>query len=438
MANPSLPHNVDAERALLGAVLIGGAAAWTETDHLAPEAFYIHRHRWIWDAMRHLAAVGSEIDVVTVGAVLEQHNQFGEAGGTAYLAQLMGEVPTWVNATDYATVVQHAFTARSALEVLAKAGKEIYTANGNLAEAIDSAAMSLDRLTPRKGNSVGLGEAALSWYARTMNAAEGKTSLAVPTGFRDLDAKTGGLNRKELCMLGGRPSMGKSSLAYQIAERVSGRGYRVGIFSLEDPQETVVQRLVFARLGLQRDCVTTDDSERIATAATNLGELPVSICDQTGLTVPEMRREAREMARQLDGLDLVIVDHLGYVAHAGEKGDNEVTRIGRTTKGLVRLAKEMDCAVLALVQLSRAVLHKANQEPDMDDMRDSGHQEQDARQVWFIHRPGYYADLHHTPSLQEPQPAFVIVRKNTNGPRNVSAKLAYVEAYSRFSDWVGL
>lgn len=429
------PRDIEAEKATLGSLLMGGADVLEECAPMCAEDFYLHKHRWVWSAIEHLAASGADVDVITVAAELEQAGQLAEAGGTAYLTELITTVGSVVHAPSYAETVRHESTRRRAIEVLTDTAKAVYKANGNLPGVLEQAAERLDALSPATTPGTSLGDAAHEWVTAIRDWLEKGDIPGLATGYGRLDRNTHGLKRGEVCVLAGRPSMGKSALAFQIAERVALAGLSVGIFSMEMPRWDVAERIGLARLGLDKFKLTRLDLNRLQGEFDRQTTLPIRICDDAGLTIGEIGREARSMAKSLGALDLIVVDHLDYIRHEGERGDSKTARIGASMKGLVRLAKSMNAAVLLLCQLNRAVTQRANHEPDLEDLRESGDIEQDARQVWFIHRPAYYAEIENQPPKDLPQKALLIVRKNHNGPRNISVPLAFVENCARFAEW---
>jgi replicative DNA helicase len=432
MANPPPIHSLEAEQALIGSVLIDPAMF---DPAVSSETFYLHKHRFVWDAFHTLHGCGQCIDFVTVSDELQRTGHLAEIGGPGYLIGIMADTPNSQNAADYAHIVTYDSVRRAALQACADVAKSIYASNGNLPEVLTEAASRFDDLAPRNSTSLSMADAGLEWYSRIATWLEHGGIPGLTTGYQDIDRCTHGLKRQQLALLAARPSMGKSSLAYQIAYRQAKAGLKVGIFSLEDPREDVFERIALSIHNLDKFTLTASDEEQLFATVNELADLPIRICDDTGLTVAEIGREAHEMRRNMAGLDVVIVDHLGYIDHGAQAREREDVLIGRTNKGLVRIAKEMDVALLALCQLSRSVLDRAVKEPDLQDLRDSGHLEQDARQVWMLHRPGYYADLDEQPDKSVPQEAYVIVRKNTKGPRGDSIRLGFIARSAAFVEY---
>lgn len=433
---PTLPalYSLETEAALVGAILIA-PYLWPTVEYVPAEALYLHKHRWVWEAVRTLNHSGEVPDCVTVANALEHAGRLDDIGGQAYLIHLMEDCVSSANADSYAAEVMSDWARRQAVDSLGEIAKEIYGSNGDLPAVLERGAARLDGLAPRESHHERLGAIGWDWLEEFGEYVASGKLPGLTTGYPVLDRKTHGLKRGELTLLAGRPSMGKSALAFQIARRQAATGLRVGIFSMEMTCEAVFERIALAEINLDKFKVQSQDLAHLRLTLDALAELPIVICDESLLTVGQIGREAREMERTLGGLDSVIVDHIGYVQHQGAPGDKEYTRIGNTSKALARLGKQMDCSVLALCQLNRAMLATADKEPDLEDLRDSGHLEQDARQVWMLHRPGYYAPTDRQPRRDAPQEAYVIVRKNQNGPRGDAVPLAYVDQSARFSEW---
>lgn len=428
------PHSVEAEEAILGSILID-PQAFEAVQFLQAGDFFIVRNLWIWESFVELHNRNAPIDFLTVTEALDHRGRLAEAGGPAYLTGLMNAVPTAINAVAYAEIVRAASLRRAGMQIVTQAYREIAESNGNLPEVLSLSSSRIDALTTGRSTSVRLAEAGGDWLVAMRQYVETGKYAGLTTGYGVLDRHTHGLGRRKVAVLAGRPSMGKSALALQMAYRQARAGLRVGIFSMEMPRADVAGRVALAECDVDKYHVNRLDLQRIEAVVADFNRLSIAVCDDTLLTAGEISREAREMRRSLGGLDVLVVDHLGYVQHAGERGDNETVRIGRTMKALARLAKDMDVALLVLCQLSREVLNRHDKAPDLQDLRDSGHIEQDARMVLMLHRPGYYADLGSQPPKDEPQAALVLVRKNDDGPRGDAIRLAFVEQSARFAEW---
>jgi replicative DNA helicase len=433
MTNISVPQALDAEEALLGAVLIDPAAYDDVAPTLEAGDFFLHKHRWIWDAITVLAAQGRPVDLVTIGEELERHQQLGEVGGTAYLTRLLEAVPSSLHAEAYADLVRRAAQRRALLEQAAALARDAYDPDADPQAVASSHARALEAITA--GSDAGeigtMGEAVQEWYSAVEQYVRTGAIPGLTCGYPGIDAKTLGMKRQELLILAARPSMGKTSLAAQMSVRQAAAGLRVGVFTLEGSKRGWVEAAGGADLGLSKQSASADDLARLADKCNEYHRLPLAYYERGYSSMAEIERGAARLARELGGLDVLWLDHLGYIDHLkGEKSTSLPYLIGQTTKRLARLAKDYDAAVVVLCQLSRASA-RAKEEPALVDLRDSGEIEQDARQVWFIHRPGYYEDPE--PPAHLPQPARLLVRKNHEGPTG-RIDLVFVKNIRRFAE----
>lgn len=432
LAERLAPQDVEAEEALIGSVLIGGPEVWPAVEHLQAKDFFVARNGWIWEALLDLAPTHG-LDIVTVSSWLREHNRLDGVGGPAYLTKLMGASVSAFHAQEYAAIVEEKSRKRAALALLSETAHQIYSANGNLGEVTARAAAALDALAPAQGTVTHVALAAWDWYAGIEAYAQTGAIPGLTTGYPRLDKNTHGLKRGQVCILGGRPSMGKSALAFQIAHRQARAGLKVGILSLEMPAQDVAERIALAELNLDKFKLTAADLPSLERFIGGLDALPLMVSGAPLLTPAEIGREARDIARYLSGLDCLVIDHLGYVAHPA--AENENLRQGKSLKAIARLAREMDLAILLLCQLNRDVTARAVKEPDLPDLRESGHIEQDARQVWFIHRDDYYKPIGERAPGDRPQKAMLLIRKNHNGPTGRGVPLAFVPQSARFTEW---
>lgn len=419
---------VDAERALLGAALLAPYDVPALAEQVGSGDFRSHAHRWIWDA---ILAAGENADMVTVSNRLEAAGNLAEVGGFAYLTRLINATPTSANGPAYAALVASAGHRR----VLVQVATDL--ANSALAGAVpDTLAAetvkALEAVSGRWSSAVRVSsaaEAVSGWHDQFTDYLRTGNIPGLTTGYSYIDRKTLGLKRKELVILAARPSMGKTSLAAQMTVRQARAGLRVGVFTLEVTKESWIEAAALAELGLNKMVATADDYERVIAKCSEINGLPIQFYERGWSSMGEVEQAARLMERQAEGLDVMVLDHLGYVDHLrGEKSTSLPYLIGLTTKRLAKLAKDLDAAMLCLCQLNR-VSAREKAEPQLTDLRDSGEIEQDARQVWFLHRPGYYADPE--PLADKPQEARLLVRKNHEGPTGL-IKLAFVKSTRRF------
>lgn len=425
-----LLDTLDFERALLGAALLDPGVATELADTVRPADFAAHHHGWIWEA---LVDTGLQADAITIADHLERGGHLADAGGMGYLSRLLGEVPTSLNAGAYAALVARDSRRRRLFTMALAAANSARRADCDP----DALAAQLERDMRGLGTTaraeIGTMQTAVDeWYEGFETFIRTGDIPGLTTGFPLLDKKTLGLKRRELMVLAARPSMGKTSLAAQMSVKQARGGLRVAVFALEPSKAGWVEAAALAELGIDKTRATADVLERVHAKCAEIYNLPIRFYELGYSSMGEIEQAARQMERELGGLDVIYVDHLGYVDHQrGEKTTNLPYLIGQTTKRLARISKDMNAAVVCLCQLNRAsAVTKA--EPQLTDLRDSGEIEQDARQVWFIHREGYYADPE--PPADKPQEARILVRKNHEGPTGL-IKLAFVKACRRFAEF---
>lgn len=428
------PHNIEAEEAVLGSVLI--EPAMFADCALRPDEFYLVKHRWIWETFAELIAHGHDIDLLTVQEELERRGQLAEIGGPTYITRLITLTATAFNAASYAALVKDSAFRRGLIRAASDIAKLAFDVGTDIKTVATNASAALDAMTPVDGVNVDAWDAAHEWYAEIENYLNGdRRLLGLTTGYGALDEKTNGIKRCELTLLAAMPSMGKSSLAFQMARRMCAQGLRVGLFSQEMRQQDMIERMALAELNLSHKKLKASDLPKLKDVVDKIALLPFMVNSESGLTVAEIARHARDMQRTLRGLDVIVIDHIGYINHLGEKHDNLPTRIGITTKSLARICKQMNVAMLALCQLNRDKTRTADKPPTLTDLRDSGHLEADARMVLALHRPEYFAEADSV-DLDAIQDAWIVVLKNHRGPRNVTAKLQFIESSAQFSEAV--
>jgi replicative DNA helicase len=400
---PVPPHSVEAEQAVIGGLLLDAAAWDNVADVCKAEDFYRPDHQLIFEAIGALATGGRPCDVVTVSEHLERAGKLQEAGGLAYLGTVARDTPSAANVKAYGTIVRE----RSLLRQLITAGNEIAGAvfenDGRTArELVDEAERRVFEIA--EGSSRGRGGA---MAVRTLlpavidqidEAYSNPNSMrGLPTGFTDFDNMTGGLRPGDLVIVAGRPSMGKTTLAVNMAEYAAlhhrEKRASVAIFSMEMPSEQVITRML-SSVGsvplhnLRSGKIADDDWVRITSATTQLSEAKIFVDETPALSPMELRARARRVKRE-HGLDLIVVDYLQLMQVPGNK-ENRATEIGEISRGLKILAKELSCPVIALSQLNRGVEQRENKKPVMSDLRESGSIEQDADMILLIYRPEVY------------------------------------------------
>lgn len=403
----ALPANESAEQSVLGALMLKPEALPLVADWLKPEAFYIAKHKALFQAISELAGKGEACDAVTMGEWLEAQGLAEVVGGVGYVLQLANTTPTAANIVAYAEIVAEKHRLRTAMQI----GSELIAAAGaRSAESTAIAGAAVQRLAglqsaTLRGGLVPARAGVKSWFADLHRKYEsGHVVTGVGTPWENLNEATHGFQPGELVMLAGRPSMGKSifgdSIALHEAIRcgIAGRG-QVAVFALETTREKLVRRAVSRIASVPHDWLAAprrgaeDESwwPRIADAAKTIAEARLLVDETPRLTAPEICARARRAALQ-DAVTLVVVDHAHIV---GIPGKNITHEIGEVSAALKGLAKVLNCPVIALGQLNRAVEGRSNRRPTMADLRGSGNLEQDADVILFVHREDYYdADTH--------------------------------------------
>ena len=393
----TLPHNIAAEKGLLGSLLIENRAFETVGEYLRPEHFVLLAHGEIFAACGAIITRGGTADPISLESVLKESEALAEMGGPSYFADLAYAGVGPIAANEYARIVLDCHERRELIRLGEALLAEAYhmDATETAQEVREKHEQALFELA--ETGHVGAGPRPVSHFAGEalagMDAARAGGSPGVPTGFLDLDKQLGGLHPSDLIILAGRPSMGKSALAANIARNAAKEGFGVGFFSLEMSGEQLAGREIAGRCQLsphrlRTGAVDDDDADRLRCAADSLGSLPIFIDDTPALTVAALRTRARRLKRR-HNIGLVIVDYLQLIVG---KAENKTVEISNISRGLKAIAKEIGLPVLALSQLSRAVESRTDKRPQLSDLRESGAIEQDADVVMFIYREDYYLD----------------------------------------------
>ena len=428
------PHNIDAEEAVIGSLLIDGTAIYKIATLLEQSdkksAFYNERNAGIYDACVSLYKHDEAINQISVAEELDRQGKLEECGGAAYLSHLISICPTSLDIEAYAQIVYRLSVMRHLIDAAGQIANIGYKADPDVDASLNEAENILFRL--RHGQSprdlTHIRQVLDRYFETTTPEAEGRLKEPIPyvlSSFTGLDEFLGGFQRSELIIIGGRPSMGKTSLALSLARNAAvDQGACVALFSLEMAREPLVLRLLASeaevdsrrvRLGLH----TEEEEKRIMDAIGRLSEAPIYIDDTPQLRVAEMRSKSRRLHFER-GIDLIIVDYL-QLMQGDRKFDNRVQEVSEISRSLKGLARELNAPVLAVSQLSRAPEGRASHEPLLSDLRESGSIEQDADVVLFVYRDEYYyatkeAWEREHPGEGYPPPADIIIAKNRNGP----------------------
>jgi replicative DNA helicase len=406
--NSGLPVNVEAEQALLGAILTNNKALDRVVEFLQPEHFAEPVHAHIFSTIRQMVDVGRVANPVTLKSHLEADGSLDGVGGTAYIAALARQAVTIINASDYGRLIRDCADRRVLIvlcrEAISKASApEVGMEAAKIVDALESGISEIAFDSAQDGGPVQMGEIVARVVERAEHLSKSPgTLVGYPTGFSSLDRSTGGLERGCLNILAGRPSMGKSALALNIAANVAGLpasadvpAGAVLVFSLEMTEDQNGMRYLATCSGvphqaIRRGSVKFNDFDRLVASQQATHSLPLFIDATPALTVSAMRARARRLRRKYGGIRLIVIDHLQIVAGSGGHSRNE--ELGLITAAMKRLAKEMDCPIVLLSQLSRAVEAREDKRPQLSDLRESGNIEQDADTVWFVFREQYYLE----------------------------------------------
>ena len=431
-----LPHNLDAERSVLGAILLDNHALNTAIEKLKPEDFFLDQHRRVYQQMIALGETQQAIDLVTLTDELHRHGELEASGGAAYLAQLVDGVPRVTNLEHYARIVKEKALLRNLIHATYAIQQQALEAEEDADVILDRAESSIFQLAEERVRQgfVGVKELVRENFDRLARIfTEGKRVTGLSTGYQQLDNLTSGLQPSELLILAARPTMGKTALALNISENVALRaGEPVAIFSLEMSKESLLLRLLASQARVDAHKFRTghlgrDDWRKMTESLARLGEAPLWVDDSGSATVVELGAKARRLKRD-KGVALVIVDYLQLVAARG-RFSNRNEEVSSITRGLKGLAKELKVPVLVLSQLTRAP-EREERRPQLADLRESGAIEQDADVVLFIHRPNIYKPEE---PPEERAKAEIIIAKQRNGPTD-RIPFVFLNTFTRFEE----
>jgi replicative DNA helicase len=438
------PHNIDAEEAVIGSLLIDGSAIYKIASFLEPQHFYSEQNSLVYGACLALYERDEPIDQITVANELDRKGKLETCGGAAYLSHLISICPTSLDIEHHAKIVHRLAVMRRLIDAAGQIAGIGYQADPDVDASLDRAEDTLFRL--RHGQSprdlTPIRQVLDKYFETALTEAGGRPKEAIPyvlSGFTGLDEFLGGFQRSDLIIIAGRPSMGKTSLSLSLARNAAvEQGACVALFSLEMAREPLVLRFLASeadvdsrrvRLGLH----TEEQEKRIMDAIGRLSEAPIYIDDTPQLRVVEMRSKTRRLHFER-GIDLVVVDYLQLMY--GE-GRDEVEKIGNISRSLKALARELNVPVIAVSQLSRAAEWRASHKPQLSDLRGSGSIEQDADVVVFVYRDDYYFtkdewEREH-PGEGYPPPADIIIAKHRNGPTG-EIKLLFKPKMAKFAN----
>ncbi len=446
-----LPASPEAERSILGAILLDNNLQNEALSTLRADHFFLDSHRRIYQCMADISESNRHIDIVTLTDVLLRNQALEAVGGAAYVSSLTDGVPRRSSIEHYIRIVRDKAMLRefvhAANGLIAQAMEQTTPAN----EVIDSAEASIFKISEeRSGQQLADVKAiAKESFGGDLDKLfqRGGRITGVETHYSDLDEMTGGLQKSDLIIIAARPSMGKTAFAINIAENAAVLGGKsVAVFSLEMSKEALLNRMLCSQArvdaqNMRKGFLSGEDMRKLRTALDKLVNAPIYIDDTPGISLTEMRAKARRKAMDKDGLDLIVVDYLQLMtasAPGGRRYENRTQEVSAISRGLKEIAKELKVPVIALSQLSRAPETRGGKdsEPKLSDLRESGSIEQDADIVMFLYRPEYYD--RNNPALEGN--ARIIVGKHRNGPTD-TIQLAFIKGSTRFetllrSEWL--
>lgn len=433
-----LPHSIEAEQAVLGGLMLSNGAFDTVASVISEKDFFASDHQLIFETMRQLSAEQKPLDLITLSESLENNSQLDHVGGSVYLAELANNTPSSANISAYAQIVLERSIIRQLISAASDIVKKGYNPLGwdsskLLAEA-ERKLSDIIQNRPKQGGFLSVNDLlkqAVERIDQLFNNDEDITGIS--TGFDDLDERTSGWQPADLVIVAGRPSMGKTSFAMNMAEHaVLNQDKPVLVFSLEMPASQLIMRMM-SSLGkidqtkMRSGNLSEDDWPRLSSAASRLKDRPLYIDDTPGITPMELRNRIRQIAREQGDPGLIVVDYLQLMS-GSVPTDNRTNEISQISRELKTIAREFGCPLIALSQLSRNLEHRPNKRPINSDLRESGAIEQDADVIVFIYRDEVYNEDSPDKGVAE-----VIIGKQRNGPIG-TCKLAFLGKYTRFEN----
>ncbi len=431
------PHSLEAEKAVIGGLLLVHSAWDKIAGSLSQEDFYHNNHKQIFKAIEHIHENQQGCDVVTVSEWLDAHGLTDQSGGLDYLAGLAANTPGASNIDAYGKIVREKSVLRQLIQIGNELAEKAFNPEGlesdDLLEEAESLVFKIREKTLKsKSGFHDLSGVLVNTLEHLQKLSESDGDITgLPYGWADLDKKTAGMHNSDLIIIAARPGMGKTTLAMNIAERTAVTGKSVAIFSMEMSAEQIVMRM-FSSLSrinqsdLKKGQLSDHDWPKIMQSNALLSQSKLFINDTSGMTPNEMMSHCRRLKNR-EGLDLIVVDYLQLMQTRG-KSENRVNEISEISRNLKGMAKELNVPVIALSQLSRNVEQRNNRRPIMSDLRESGAIEQDADLIMFIYRDGYYNEDSPQKNVSE-----IIIGKHRNGETG-TIKLAFLGQYTRFDN----
>jgi len=428
------PQNLEAEQAVLGAILLEIEALVAAMERLKSEDFYSVAHQRIYDAMVALNDDNEPIDLITLTARLQDLGQMEEVGGIIYLTKLANAVPTAANVEYYASIVEEKSILRRLIRTATQIVSNGYASEDDVGVLLNDAEARIMEIASRRTSTgfISIRDVLMEVFERVeflFNNRGGVTGI--PSGFVDLDKMTSGFQPNDLIIVAARPSVGKTAFALNIAQNVAVRASEtVAIFSLEMSAAQLVQRIICAESNVDAQRMRTghlegDDWEKLSMAIGSLSEAQIFIDDTPGITVSDIRAKCRRLKKE-KGLGMILIDYLQLIQGRGKAGENRQQEVSEISRTLKQIARELEVPVIALSQLSRGVEQRQDKRPMMSDLRESGSIEQDADIVAFLYRDDYYDKESEKKNIIE-----IIIAKQRNGPVG-TVELVFLKNFNKF------
>jgi replicative DNA helicase len=428
------PQHLEAEQAVLGAILLDSVVIITVMELLQSNDFYRESHRLIYEAMESLHQHNQPIDLITLATQLQSKQQLDVVGGVQYLTELARAVPTAANVQYYTQIVEEKSMMRKLIRTATEIVSNGYSGADDVQELLSVAESRILEISKRKSGSgfVSIKEVLMEVFERveSLYNQRGQTT-GIPSGFPDLDKMTSGFQRNDLIIVAARPSVGKTAFALNIAQNVAVRSKQVvAIFSLEMSASQLVQRIICAEANvdagrMRNGQLEGDDWEKLTMAIGTLSEAEIFIDDTPAISVAEIRAKCRRLKKE-KGLGIVLVDYLQLISGRSKSGENRQQEVSEISRTLKQIARELEVPVIALSQLSRSVEQRNDKKPMLSDLRESGSIEQDADIVAFLYRDDYY-----NPDSEKKNIIEIIISKQRNGPVG-TVELVFLKNINKF------
>lgn len=446
VVSQQIPHDSDAEKAVLGAVFLNPEAINEASDIVQPDDFYERANRLVFQAMINIADRGAEIDPITLQDELKKNNQLEDIGGIAYVSELTLATPTAVHITYYAKIVKRQAILRNLVTTSQKIIQNAISGSDDVTDILDDAESAILNISQENttGDFRSLREV-INDTVETLNtiSEDSNDVTGLPTGFQELDRMTTGFQPDELIILAARPGVGKTAFALNVAQFVGLHTDKtVAMFSLEMGAEQLAQRMIASEglidsQHLRTGQLTEEEWKKLVISTGSLAKTNIYIDDTPGIKMSEIRAKARRLAKEKGNLGLIVIDYLQLIE--GPRSESRQQEVSAISRQLKKLAKELHIPIIALSQLSRSVEQRQDKRPVLSDIRESGSIEQDADIVAFLYREDYYRDEGEDQDSGEITPeedngeVEVIIEKNRSGSRG-TVKLMFSKPYNRFSN----